>query len=149
VTLESASSHWLPSGSPVEMRDTAASSRTRTGCVTGVRHISLILDLYNSKHRNSNVIGSLEETRKNFLFLSDGQRAGRPGTDSREEQEFFLFSIASRPALGPTQPPIQWVLEALSPEVKRPGHEADYLPPSSAEVKNGGAIPPPPHTSSW
>jgi hypothetical protein len=31
----------------------------------------------------------------------------------------FLFSISSRPALGPTQPSIQWVRGALSPEVKR------------------------------
>jgi hypothetical protein len=30
----------------------------------------------------------------------------------------FLFSTASRPALGSTQPPIQWVLGPLSPEVK-------------------------------
>jgi hypothetical protein len=30
----------------------------------------------------------------------------------------FLFSAASRPALGPTQPPIQWVPRALSPGVK-------------------------------
>jgi len=43
----------------------------------------------------------------------------------------FLFATASRPALGPTQPPIQWV-----PGVKRPGREADYSPPSSAAVKN-------------
>jgi hypothetical protein len=42
----------------------------------------------------------------------------------------------SRLALGPTQPPIQWVPGALSPGVKWPGHEADYSPPSSAEVKN-------------
>jgi hypothetical protein len=27
------------------------------------------------------------------------------------------------------------------PGVKWPGHEADHSPPSSAEVKNGGAIP--------
>jgi hypothetical protein len=31
------------------------------------------------------------------------------------------------------------------PGVKRPGREADHLPPSSAEVKNGGAIPPLPN----
>jgi hypothetical protein len=30
----------------------------------------------------------------------------------------------------------------LSLGVKRPGHETDHSPPSSAEVKNGGAIPP-------
>jgi hypothetical protein len=28
---------------------------------------------------------------------------------------FFLFSIASRPALGLTQPPIQWVPRTISP----------------------------------
>jgi hypothetical protein len=48
----------------------------------------------------------------------------------------FLFTTASRTALGPTQPPIQWVLGALSLEVKRPGREADHSPPSSAEAKN-------------
>jgi hypothetical protein len=38
----------------------------------------------------------------------------------------FLFSKSSRPALGSTEPPIQWVLGALSPGVKRPGREADH-----------------------
>jgi hypothetical protein len=41
----------------------------------------------------------------------------------------------SRMALGPTQPPIQWVPGALSLGVRRPAREADHLPPSSAEVK--------------
>jgi hypothetical protein len=54
--------------------------------------------------------------------------------------KIFLFSIVSRPALGHTEPPIQWV-----PEEKRPGREADHSPPSSAEVKSGGAITPLPH----
>jgi hypothetical protein len=49
-------------------------------------------------------------------------------------QEGFSFSTASRLAVGPTQPPIQWVLGALSMEVKRPGREADGSPPTSAEV---------------
>jgi hypothetical protein len=47
----------------------------------------------------------------------------------------FLFITVSRAALGPTQPPIQWVPGALSLGVKRPGREADHSPPSSAEVK--------------
>jgi hypothetical protein len=38
---------------------------------------------------------------------------------------FFLFT-ASRPTLGSTQPPIQWVAGALTPGVKRPGREADH-----------------------
>jgi hypothetical protein len=47
----------------------------------------------------------------------------------------FVFTTASRTALGPTQPLVQWVPGALSLGVKRPGCEADYSPPSSAEVK--------------
>jgi hypothetical protein len=47
----------------------------------------------------------------------------------------FPSTIASRKSLGPTQPPIQCVPEALSLGVKRPGREADHSPPSSAKVK--------------
>jgi hypothetical protein len=56
--------------------------------------------------------------------------------DSREEKEICFFSITSRPALGSTQPPIQWIPEAVSSGVKRQGREADHTPPSGAEVKN-------------
>jgi len=48
----------------------------------------------------------------------------------------FLFTIASRMAVGLTQPPIQWVPGALSLEVKWPGCEDEHSPPSSAEVQN-------------
>jgi hypothetical protein len=48
----------------------------------------------------------------------------------------FSLHYLSRTALGPTLPPIQWVPGALFLGVKRPGREADYSPPSSAEVKN-------------
>jgi hypothetical protein len=56
---------------------------------------------------------------------------------------FGKGNVTSRPALEPTQPPIQWVPGAVSLGVKRPGRKADHPPPSSAEVaKNGGAIAP-------
>jgi hypothetical protein len=50
--------------------------------------------------------------------------------------------LVSRPTLGPTQPPIQWVPRGPSQGVKWLRREDDHLPPSSAEVKNCGAIPP-------
>jgi hypothetical protein len=56
-----------------------------------------------------------------------------------------MSSVALRD-LGPTQRPIQWVSRAPSLEIKRQGHEADHSPPTSAEVNNGGPIPPLPHT---
>jgi hypothetical protein len=56
--------------------------------------------------------------------------------EAKFTSEFPCFTTASRPALGPTQPPIQWVLGALFLVVKRPGREADHSPPSSAEVRN-------------
>jgi hypothetical protein len=56
--------------------------------------------------------------------------------------KIFLFSTA-----GPTQPPIECVPGAISPGVKRQRREADHSPPSSAEVKNGEAMPPLPHMS--
>jgi hypothetical protein len=52
------------------------------------------------------------------------------------------YSTAFRLALQPIQPPIQWVLGALSLGLKQQGHEADDSSASSAEVKNGEAIPP-------
>jgi hypothetical protein len=62
-----------------------------------------------------------------------GWTIGVLGFDSRQEMGIFLIT-ASRTALRPTQPPIQWVPGALSLGVKRPGREADHSPPSSAEV---------------
>jgi hypothetical protein len=50
--------------------------------------------------------------------------------------ELFLSDTASRPALGPTHLPVQWVLGALTRGVKRPGHQSNHSPPTSAEVKN-------------
>jgi hypothetical protein len=78
---------------------------------------------------------------------SDGLWAGRSGFDSWKGYEIFLYSTASRPPLGPTQPPVQWVPRALSLGVKRPEHEVYHSPTSHAEVKNGGAGPPLAHTS--
>jgi hypothetical protein len=57
------------------------------------------------------------------------------GFDSRQRLGIFLFTIASRTALGSTQPPIQWISGALSLGVNRSGREADFSPPFSTGVK--------------
>jgi len=62
--------------------------------------------------------------------------ATRYGLDGPEIESRLgaRFSAPSRPALGPIQPPIQWV-RCLSRGVKRPGRGVGHPPPSSAEVK--------------
>jgi len=44
------------------------------------------------------------------------------------------FPHLSRPALGPTQPPVQWV-PGLPGDKERPWRDADPSPPSSAMAK--------------
>jgi hypothetical protein len=52
----------------------------------------------------------------------------------RREQEIFFFSKLSRPALGSTRPPVQWV-PGSSPDVHKPRRDIDYSTTSSAELK--------------
>jgi len=54
--------------------------------------------------------------------------------DSQKEQRTFNFATVSRPALGPTQFPMQWVPAMLSSETKRLGREADNSPPYSEVI---------------
>jgi hypothetical protein len=66
-------------------------------------------------------------------WLRVGRRRGRSSSTCGGKN--FLLSMSSGPALGPAQPPIQWVPVALSPGIKRQGHEADHSLPTSADVK--------------
>jgi hypothetical protein len=81
------------------------------------------------------VFGGRAVTAQSVQHWATGWTIGVLGFDSRWGLGIFLFTTASRTALGPTQPPIQWVPGALSLGVKRSGREADHSPPSSAEVK--------------
>jgi hypothetical protein len=75
----------------------------------------------------------------------NNSEAGRPGFDSDKGRYVSLIhSLQSGSGAHP-----QWIQRAISPEVKRPTREADHSSPSSAEVKNGGAIPPLSLMSSW
>jgi hypothetical protein len=67
---------------------------------------------------------------------SAGLRAGRSGVRFPAGAGNLFLHHRVQTGSGDTQPPIQWVPGALSLEVKRPEGEADYSPPSSAEVKN-------------
>jgi hypothetical protein len=70
--------------------------------------------------------------------ITTGHGLGSWGSIPDGARDFF--STTSRPAMGSIEPPF--------PSVKRPGREADHSPPSSGGVRNSGAIPPYPHTSS-
>jgi hypothetical protein len=80
-------------------------------------------------------------------------RTGRSGFDPRQGQRIFLLAPASRPALGPTQPPIKWVPGVLSPEVKRGrGVTLTTHPPlvprlSMSRSYTSSLFPPPPCAS--
>jgi hypothetical protein len=43
-----------------------------------------------------------------------GLSIGRSGFDSQQGLGIFLFDTMSRPALGPTHPPIRWVRGTIS-----------------------------------
>jgi hypothetical protein len=74
---------------------------------------------------------------QSVLHWATGWTIGVLGFDSRRGLENFLFTTASRTALGPTQPPIQWVTGALSLGVKLTTH-INLVPRSRMR----GAIPP-------
>jgi hypothetical protein len=51
----------------------------------------------------------------------------------------LLFLTETRPALGPTHPPLQWVPGSLSPDVERPGRET-YLHLLLSRLRMRGAV---------
>jgi hypothetical protein len=69
------------------------------------------------------------ERKVRIKFLSGklygGDHAEYMAVDRRIILEWILWK----------QPPIQWVLGALTLGIKRPGREADHSPSSSADVK--------------
>jgi hypothetical protein len=67
---------------------------------------------------------------------SDWVLAGQSRVWSLAEAWVFPPILKSRPVLGPTQTPIQWILGVASPGVKRPQREGNHSPRSSVELTN-------------
>jgi hypothetical protein len=107
--------------------------------ISGICDSSCILSLVHNFHSADSL--KLGEHWRPSWYI-EWLRAGRL------EDLVFWQEKASRPALGPTQPPTQCVTGAVSMGMKWQEREADYSLPYTAEVKNGEAIPPPPHSSS-
>jgi hypothetical protein len=57
-------------------------------------------------------------------------------------QEIFLFSKPFIPALGPTQPPLQWLQGTLFREVKSPRCGANHSPRLVPRLRMSGTVPP-------
>jgi hypothetical protein len=111
-------------------------------CSPSIRHLLFLMSKYSQKF-------TLKRRRDSSVCMALGY-----GLDDRGSIPaglgILLSTTAFKPALGPTQPPIQLVPGALSLEVKRPGCEADHSPPSSAEVKECVELYfHTPNTSSW
>jgi len=83
------------------------------------------------------------DLRKMFLFalicisgpgsvvsIATGYGLDGPGIESRWGRD---FPHLSRPALGPIQPPVQWVPGFFGGK-ERPGREADPTPPSNSVI---------------
>jgi hypothetical protein len=73
---------------------------------------------------------------RQFFFFRKPEGKGPLGRlNCTWEDNIKIDFRETRTALGPTQPPIQWIQWALSLGIKRPGSEADHSPTSSVEVK--------------
>jgi hypothetical protein len=80
-------------------------------------------------------MGSITAYVSNFSIATGYGRDKKGQSSSPAGVKNVLFSTSSRSDPGLTRPPFQWIPGAFTPGVKRPAHEADHSPPTSAEVK--------------
>jgi len=77
--------------------------------------------------------GSTSKTIWEILDLGYG--LDNPGSNTQQQQEFYVFSKSSKLAVGCDKPPTQWVMVAPFMKVQWLGCEPDHPPAYSGEVK--------------
>jgi hypothetical protein len=83
--------------------------------------------------------------RAGMIRLRAGQPRNCGSIPGKCETVFFT---ASRPALGLTQHPVQWIPEVFSSGINRAGHETGQNVHQVKSLKMRGALSTFPHTSS-
>jgi hypothetical protein len=126
---------------------------TRTHIIQHLGYVSKLCPLkYETRVMCINfcvVSETMVEQRTFYLWILYGIATGNL-LDSRGSISVNRnFSTSSRQTLESVQPSTQQVLGPLSAGAKRPRREANHLSLFSDEIKNGGAITPLLHTSSW
>jgi hypothetical protein len=101
--------------------DRHCSTNIRTPCLR-LRVFITVVQLLLSSKRETGLAQSVQRLATGWTVRGSNPDGGRD------------FQHPSRPAVSPTQPPIQWVPGSF-PGVKRPRRGVDHPPPSSAEVK--------------
>jgi hypothetical protein len=85
------------------------------------------------------LFNEIHSSKKASLTVTNGSQVSSVGIVTRLQAGQPVFNSGRGQEIEPAQPPSQQV---LSLGVKSLGREADHPPPSKADVKNGGAIPP-------
>jgi hypothetical protein len=107
----------------------------QTHTLPGIRAYSIHVN-HITLNMNNWIVGMILTRNMIAQGYSARLRARWSGVRVPEGLGIFILTTASRPALGPTQLPIQWVPGALPLGIKLLGRQTDHSPPSSAEVKN-------------
>jgi hypothetical protein len=90
----------------------------------------------NEEVRSKTVCGPTTESRDSAVGIATGYGMDDQGVGVRVPlRSSFPFSMSSKLAVGPIQPPIQSEQRYISSGLKRPVRDAGHSPATSAEVK--------------
>jgi hypothetical protein len=118
--------------------------------------VSAWFNLYRSLRRRLTVLWVVSSLYWYVFSLTTRWTSGRSGFDPRQGQRVFPLASVSRPALGPTQPPVHWVPGGpfpggksaagawcwpLTPRGREWVRAIPPLPPSVSTACSGTALP--------